>query len=461
MAFDLVIRGATVVTAERRQVADIAITAGKIAQLGGSPQGRRELAATGLFALPGGVDPHVHLTLDLPSSGRDEPGWVDDFESGSEAALAGGVTTVGNMTFAAAGATMTQAVGAARALVARQASADVFLHPVLAPAYPGAIEELASLGADGHRSLKLFMSMPEFDRSIEQYRRAIRAAAALDTMVLVHCEDASIVHRCTAELVARGCGLEHFAESRPPIAEVSAVRRAIALCEETGARIYIVHLSCADALAACDEARGRGLPIYVEARPLYLHLTSERYRSEGAGLYVGQPPLRERADVESLWAGIRRGSVDTLGSDHAPWTAAQKLDPKHTLEDPRPGVADLETMLPMLLSAAVKERDVPLERLVAITATNPARLFGLYPRKGTIAVGSDADLALWDLGVSRTIDGSGSRSRARYSPYQGMTASAWPRFTIRRGDVVFADGELRTEAGTGETLARGPTLPPA
>jgi dihydropyrimidinase len=459
-ALDLVIRGATVVTAERREAADIGIAGGRIAQLGGTMTGQREIRASGLFALPGGVDPHVHLTNDLPTPTPGDVAWVDDFESGSEAALTGGITTVGNMTFASHGATMSAAVGAARALVSRQATADVFLHPVMAPAYPGAIDELPGLLAEGHRSLKLFMSTPDFDREIDRYREAMRVAARLDTPVLIHCEDAGVIHRCTAELVARGCGLQHFAESRPPVAEVTAVRRAIALAAETGARIYIVHLSCGEALAACEEARGRGLPVYVEARPLYLHLTSERYRSPRAGLFVGQPPLRERADVEALWAGVRSGAVDTLGSDHAPWTEAQKLDPGHTLQEPRPGVADLETMLPLLLSTAVHERSIPLERLVALTAANPARLFGLYPRKGTIAAGSDADVVLWDLGVSRAIQGATLRSRARYSPYEGMIASAWPRITIRRGEVVFSDGELFTRPGSGQTLPRSLPLPP-
>ena len=458
---DLVIRNATVVTAERQQVADLGIAGGRIAQIGGAMTGRREIEARGLHALRGGVDPHVHLTNELPSPPNEELTWVDDFTSGSEAALAGGITTVGNMTFAATGATMPEAVAAARAMIERQAMVDVLLHPVLAPFYPGASEDLARLDGEGHRSLKLFMSLADFDRHFDGYRQAVRAAAAQGTIVLIHCEDASVIHQCTTALLARGCGLQHFAESRPPVAEVSAIRRAIALAEETGATMYIVHLSCGEALAACEEARARGVPIHVEVRPIYLHLTEECYRSANAGLFVGQPPLRRQSDVDALWAGIRRGAVHTVGSDHAPFTAAQKLDPRHTLLDLRPGVAELDTMLPLLFTVGMRDKDVPLERLVALTATNPARIFGLYPRKGTIAVGSDADLTLWDLDLPRTIDGTRMRSRAGYSPYEGMTASAWPRLTIRRGEVVFEEGEIRARVGSGRLLARGPTLPPA
>jgi dihydropyrimidinase len=331
---------------------------------------------------------------------------------------------------------------------------------VLAPYYPGAPEDLGRLDGQGHRSLKLFMCLAEFDRHFDDYRRAVRAAAAQGTMVLIHCEDAGVIHQCTAALMARGCGLQHFAESRPPAAEVSAIHRAIALGEETGAMIYIVHLSCAEALSACVQARARGVPIFVEARPLYLHLTDERYRGPDAGLYVGQPPLRSAADREALWEGLRAGTIDTLGSDHAPFTAAQKLDARHTLADLRPGVAELETMLPLLFSRGLDERRVPLERLVALTASNPARLFGLYPRKGTIAVGSDADLVLWDLQATRTIDGRSMRSRAGYSPYDGMTASAWPRITLRRGEVVFEDGQILGRPGQGQLLARGRSSTP-
>lgn len=457
---DLVIRKATVVTAERKEMADIGVVDGRIAQIGGAMTGAREIQANGLFALPGGVDPHVHLTNDLPPLEHDDLGWVDDFTSGSEAALAGGITSLGNMTFAGIGASMTQAVQSARGLVTRQALADVFLHPVLAPSYPGATEEIPQLTAEGHRSLKLFMSLPEWDQNVGEYVRAIKTATALKSIVLIHCEDAGVVHQCTAALLARGCGLRHFAESRPPDAEVLAVKKAIQLTEETGATVYIVHLSCARALQACEEARGRGLPIYVETRPLYLHLTAERYQSEDAPLYVGQPPLRERPDVEALWAGIRRGSVDTVGSDHAPWTVAQKMDPKHTLGELRPGVADLDTMMPMLLSEGVHRRDLSLERLVAVTATNPARIFGLYPRKGTIAVGSDADVVLWDFGISRPVEGDKLRSRAGYSPYEGIKVAAWPRITIRRGDVAYEDGEVLVSPGSGRLLLRDATLAP-
>jgi dihydropyrimidinase len=456
--FDLVVRGATVVTDAGRTRADIGIQGETIAQIGGGHlSGAREIDAEGLFALPGAVDPHVHLTTgpELPAD-AEEPRWVDDFTSGSAAALAGGITSLGNMTFSGGSETMVDAIARESAQVARQSIADVFLHPVWPGPQPSAPEDLRRLCAVGVRSFKLFTCLPEFDQHLPHVVRAVEAAHAGGALTLIHCEDAAVIDCCTRGLLASGCGLSHYAQSRPPAAEVVAVQRAVALCEVTGAPLYIVHLSCARALRVCQEARARGLPISVETRPLYLHLTAERYRDDPA-LFVGQPPLREAEDREALWAALADGSIQTLGSDHAPWRRADKLDPRHTLEKLRPGVAELDSMMPMLISEGVLRRGLPLERIVALTAATPARLFGLYPRKGTIAVGSDADVVLWDLTRRRAIRAADMRSRADYSIYEGTDVTGWPVLTIRRGQVVFEDGQLRGEPGTGQVLPRAPT----
>jgi len=200
--------------------------------------------------------------------------------------------------------------------------------------------------------------------------------------------------------------------------------------------------------------------VFIETRPLYLHLTSEALAGPDGAKYIGAPPLRETQDVEALWAGLADGSVDTLGSDHAPWRLADKLDESLDVMTARQGVADLETMLPMLFSAGVSTGRVSLHRFVSLTSTSPARLFGLYPRKGTIAVGSDADLLVLDPQLRRTIDGSSMRSRAGYSAYDGREIRGWPRFTISRGDVVLEDGQVLAKPGRGQWLRRGRTSPP-
>jgi dihydropyrimidinase len=460
--FDLVVRGATVVTDVGRARADVGVTRGKVAALGVGLSGAREIDAHGLHVLPGAVDPHVHLSNapDAASSAElGDLGWVDDFASGSAAALAGGITTLGNMTCAGDKETMHQAVSRDAAMVAAQAVADIFLHPVWAGPQPWVVEDVRRLCAEGQRSLKIFTCVPEFDRHGAEVVRAMEAARDAGAITLFHCEELAVIDCCTRGLMQAGHGMGHYAQSRPALAEVVAVQRAVALCELTGAPTYIVHLSCARALAVCREARARGLPVYVETRPLYLHLTDERYDSAQAPLYVGQPPLRTAEDREALWAALADGTIHTMGSDHAPWRAADKMDPRHTLDKVRPGVAELDSMMPMLVSEGVVRRGLPLERLVALTAANPARLFGLYPRKGTIAVGSDADLVVWDLGRRRAIRAADMRSRSDYSPYEGTEVTGWPVLTVRRGEVVFEDGQLLGTAGSGQLLVRGDTQP--
>ncbi len=238
------------------------------------------------------------------------------------------------------------------------------------------------------------------------------------------------------------------------------MERAVAICDATGSPIYIVHLSSADALAAARRGRAAGLPVYVETRPLYLYLTSELLSGPDGGKYIGAPPLREPHDVSALWTGLADGSVDTVGSDHAPWALADKLDESQNVLTARQGVADLETMLPMLFDAGVGTGRISLHKFVSLISTGPARLFGLYPRKGTIAVGSDADLVVLDPQLRRTVDGSAMHSRAGYSAYDGREVSGWPRFTISRGDIVLRTARCCATPGRGQWLHRGRTARP-
>lgn len=462
--FDLVIRGGTIVTENRRFQGDIWVRDGRVARIDGpatpplqtSVPIQREVDARGALVLPGGVDPHVHLTSS--DSSDEDPGWVDDFQSGTAAAVAGGITTVGNMSFVLPWETIGERLARESEQARRQAIGDVFLHPAVLSPHASIIAELPEVAARGVTSLKFFMCFPSFDSFGGQFQLAMRAAGMAGSITLIHCEDLATIECCTSVLMEKSMGsLRHFHESRPVVAELVATERAIAMCESTGAPTYIVHLSSARALAACRAARARGLPVFVETRPLYLHLTDDRYAHEDGPLYVAQPPLRRSADREALWEGLADGSIDTLGSDHAPWTRPMKMDPSLDLSRLRPGVPDLETMLPMLFTEGVMKGRLTAERFVAVTATNAARLFGLYPRKGTIAVGSDADLAIWETGRTKVVRGAEMFSRAGHTIYEGAELAAWPRMTIRRGEVVFEDGRLRGKPGTGEVLERGRT----
>jgi dihydropyrimidinase len=454
--FELVIRGGTVVTQGRQEVADIGVRDGRIAQLGGPMTGAEELDARGLLVLPGGIDAHVHLiTPALVKAFPDEPIWVDDFWSGSLAAFAGGITTIANMTFPLDGETMTQAVTREMAEVATEAAADWFLHPVLAGLGDGTPAEIAALTADGHTSLKVFLSNPDFAAGTPGLADAIAAAGQAGALTLVHCEDAAMLDHAGHALIESGRGAaSNFPEARPVSAEVEAVDQAIALCRLTGAPVYIVHLSSAAALDRCRQARAAGLPVYVETRPLYLHLTRERFAEPDAPKYVGAPPLRDQSDQDALWQGLAAGDIDTVCSDHAPWLLADKLDPGLTAVTARQGVADLETLMPMLFSEGVRTGRITLDQFVELTSANAARRFGLYPRKGAIAVGSDADLGLWDPDERRVIDGAQMQSRADYSPYDGWTVQGWPRHVLRRGQLVLSNGASLTQPGQGQWLRR-------
>jgi dihydropyrimidinase len=457
---DLVIRGGTVVTAGSSSGCDVAVRHGKVSQIGGSPRGRRELDATGALVLPGGIDMHVHLSSPEPPE-PGVPAWVDDFASGSAAAIAGGITTVGNMTFPADGDSLSQSLERDLAAARTLASVDYVLHPVLDKPTPQALAELPRLAEAGHTSLKLFMVADEFDAHADRMIEAVRIAGQHGMLTLIHCEDGALVRFAGERLLAAGSGgLADWAASRPVPAERAAVERAVAICEATGSPVYIVHVSSESALRAARRGRARGVPVFVETRPLYLYLTSEALAEPDGAKYIGAPPLREAWDVEALWAGLAGGSVDTLGSDHAPWRLADKLDDSLDVTTARQGVADLETMLPMLFSAGVSTGRISLQRFVALTSTSPARLFGLYPRKGTIAVGRDADLLVLDPQLRRTVDGSTMRSRAGYSAYDGREVCGWPRFTISRGDVVLEDGQVLAQPGRGQWLRRGRTSPP-
>lgn len=457
----VLVRGGTLVDAGGRARADVRVRDGKIAEIAVelSPiAGEEVVDAEAAYVLPGGIDPHVHLTQSQATPERFR--FADDLASGSEAALAGGITTLGNMTFPGDDESLTDAVRRDASAIAERAIADVMLHPVVRDP-EAALEELPHLVEGGHSSLKIFMVLAAFDEQTAAFLELMMKARDAGVLTLIHCEDRAIIDRATETLVAAGrTAFRYYAESRPVEAEVVATNRAVGYCQATGAPIYVVHLSSARALEICRSARGRDLPVYVETRPLYLHLTADRYAEPDGPLYVGQPPLRTVDDVAALWAGVGAGDIQTIGTDHVGWAREQKLDPSLDITDLRPGVNNLEVMLPMLLSEGVQTNRLSLERFVAVTSRNAARLFGLYPRKGTISIGADADLVVWDLEATRTVRASDLRSRAGYSVYEGTPVTGWPRTTIRRGAVVYDRGEVRASPGSGMLLRRGPTKGP-
>jgi len=453
---DLVVRNGLVVTGSGESVTDIGVRDGVIVQLGGSMTGAREIDATGRLVLPGGVDMHVHLSP--VEVGEETMPWADDFVSGSRAAAAGGVTTIGNIGFGKPGERLVDLVQRVGADGSRDSLVDFVVHPVLMEPDEGTAADIERLAELGHTSVKIFMSIGDFDVKLPAFVNALASAGKHGLLSMVHCEDACVIEHATAGLLAEGHKeLQYYPDSHPELSERMAVNRIVAIAEATGAPIYIVHLGSAAALTEARAARARGQRVYVETRPIYLYFTEERFAGEDGPLFVGNPPLRGAGDQAALWAGLAAGHVDTCCTDHAAWTLEDKLDPELTIATARPGMSELETLMPVLYSEGVRKGRLTLQRFVEVTSTNAAKLFGLFPQKGTIAVGSDADLVIWDPDAHRPIVGAEGMSRSGYSLYEGWDVVGAPAQTISRGEVVYSDGHVQGEPGRGRMLRRGPT----
>ncbi len=449
----LLVRNGRIVNADGQRDADVRVQGRIITELGRNldAAGAEVIDAAGLLVMPGGIDPHVHLG----------PPLADDFTSASRAALAGGITTFGVMLFPEDGEGPQAVVDRVSARAARETVVDLMLHPVVQAVGDDTMTQVEALAAAGHTSIKIFMSREGFDRGAPEFLRLVAAAGRAGVLTMVHCEDASILAMARQRLRAEGrTSVEHFAASRPVLAEEIATERAAAMCEATGSPLYLVHVSSERALKALERGQARGLPLFAETRPFFLHLTEDRLVGPDGPLFVSQPPLRTSADQDALWGGLARGSIHTVATDHVPWTREQKLDPTLDIESLRPGASNLQVMLPMLYSEGVRPGRIRPEEFVAATSTNAARLFGIHPRKGVVAEGADADLLLLDPTEQRTVRSVDAVSGAGFSVFDGTEVTGWPRHTIRRGEVLLRDGAVAGVAGSGAILERDRWRPP-
>lgn len=456
MQNSLLIRRGTVVTETGSSPKDVRVEGGRISELASSLSPRKAeevLDAQGLLVLPGGVDPHVHVTR-RPSVPSELFG-PDDLVSSSWAALAGGVTTVGEIPSPDGDEGVVDTINRVEAEVRSKSLVDVFVHPVLGST-THKIEQIAMLPRRGQPSLKIFLVNPGIVEDPAGLKRAVQQAADAKVTVLFHCESLSELAFARDTLTRQGkTSLHYLPESRPVIAEVRATEHAISLCRDTGATGYIVHISSAEALELCTAARAEGVMIHTETRPEFLYLTAASHRSEHAKLHVIIPPLREDADRQALWRGITDGSIDVVATDDAAfWSKEQKLAAPDSYEKLLMGISGLELFRPMLFSEGVVKGLFSVERFVEITATTAARIFGLYPQKGTIAAGSDADLVLWDAQETQVITADNLFSRCGFSVYEGRRVTGWPVCTLRRGEVVYQHRRIYGEPGTGNLVSR-------
>ncbi len=447
---ELFIRGGTVVNADMTMKADVRILGERIGEIGPDLQpgaGARVVDATGHLVMPGGIDPHAHL----------QGGFVDDLTTGTAAAVAGGITTVGTFAYPAGDENPLEAMDRSLAEVERLAIGDVFFHASSWPPTPDFAAMMPGLAERGQPSHKVFMTRADFGARRGALIEVLEAARDAGVRTLMHCEDGAMLAAALERLRAQGrTSLAHFAESRPEVAEIAATQEAVALCSFTGAPMHLVHLSSQRALEAARNPAFGDLPLTIETRPLYLYFTSEWLRGPQGPLYIGQPPLRGAADVEAMWAGLLDGRIDMLATDHAPWTRAQKLDPELNIARLRPGVSDLRFVRPVLFSEGVRSGRITAERYVEITSTAAARAFGLYPERGVIREGAFGDVMILDPERVHEVVADDDPSNADYTPFEGWSLTGWPVMTVRRGEVVYEDGRVTARAGSGRPARRTP-----
>ena len=453
---EILIRNGEIVMESGRLQADLRIRNGEIAEIGRNlrpARGARTFDATGKLVLPGGIDTHVHLTPVRTPNTRQG---ADDFESASRAALAGGITTIGTFISQNPDVPAAQTLAEAADAASRTTIADAILHFTIGDPAKLSISDLTMLRERGVTP-KIFMRGMAFEQHLSDHLKLIEAAGRARLLTQLHAEDAAILAGAMDRLVAEGrTALEgqNFADSHPVEAEEVATQRAVGFAEFTGAPIYLVHMSSERALRVAEAARARGLPVFTEVRFLYLHLTRDAFNGPDGPTFTGAPPLRDQTDRDYLWAAIARGSVDVVNTDHVGYTRAEKMDPGNSVQRPREGGNFLQDQMPLLYSEGVRKGRISLERMVAVTATNPAKLFGLYPRKGVIAVGADADVVIWDPDLTRTIRDEDILSNGKSSIFSGWEVTGWPIVTIRRGQVVYENGRIVAAPGSGRLAPR-------
>lgn len=453
----VLIRGGTVVTALDRFVGDVYATGGLIAAVGPGiePAGGDEVIdAHGQYVFPGGVDPHVHLAL--PVAGTVS---ADDFESGTAAALAGGTTTVIDFVHPERGEEPLEALAARRA-EARDAVADYGFHMAITWWGEGTAAAIrACVAEEGIPSFKTYMaykgSVGIDDVDLIRTMRAVREAGGL---VIVHAEHGDLVEHLRDRFAAAGrLTPKYHALSRPSLAEGEATYRATVLAEATGCPLYVFHVTCREALHAISRARERGQMVFGETCPHYLLLDDSVYDRPGfeGAAYVVAPPIRAIGHQEALWAALGTGMLQVVSTDHCPFTMAQKELGRGDFRAIPGGAAGIEHRLALLYTHGVGRGRIDLHQFVDLVSTRPAKLFGLYPRKGAIAPGSDADLVVWDPAASATISAATHRHRTDRSVFEGFEVVGQPSTVVAAGEIRMRDGELLAEPGCGRYLRRG------
>ncbi|AYG67040.1 MULTISPECIES: dihydropyrimidinase [unclassified Rhizobium] len=451
-----VIKGGTIVTADLTYKADVKVEGGKIVEIGQNLSGSEVLDASGCYVMPGGIDPHTHL--EMPFMGTYSS---DDFESGTRAALAGGTTMVVDFALPSPGQSLLEALTMWDNKSTR-ANCDYSFHMAITWWGEQVFNEMEAVVRDkGINTFKHFMAykgalMVDDDEMFSSFQRC----AELGALPLVHAENGDVVAQMQAKLLAEGNnGPEAHAYSRPAEVEGEATNRAIMIADMAGAPVYIVHTSCEQAHEAIRRARQKGMRVYGE--PLIQHLTLDEseYANadwDHAARRVMSPPFRNKQHQDSLWAGLASGSLQVVATDHCAFTTEQKRFGLNDFTKIPNGTGGLEDRMPMLWTHGVNTGRLTMNEFVAVTSTNIAKILNVYPRKGAILVGADADIVVWDPKRSKTIAAKTQQSAIDYNVFEGKEVTGLPRYTLTRGVVAIEEGTVKTKEGHGEFVRREP-----
>jgi dihydropyrimidinase len=457
MGFDTIIVNGRVVTATDTYSSDVAIDDGRISAVGQNlprDNAGKIIDAKGKYVFPGGIDVHTHL--DMPFGGTTS---ADDFETGTRAGAFGGTTTLIDFAIQYKGQTLRTAFDAWMQKASGKAVCDYAFHCIITDLAGAQLDEMNALVREGVTSFKLFMAYPGvFMLDDASIFRTLRATSKNGGLVCMHAENGGAIDVIVQQALAEGKKApKYHALTRPTTAEAEAVARAIALAEMAGAPLYIVHLSCNEALEKVREARDRGLPVYAETCPQYLYLSLENMDAPGfeAAKYVFTPPLREKWHQEKLWNGLKTDRLQVVSTDHCPFCFKEQKelgrDDFTKIPNGGPGI---EHRMSLIYSGGVVGGRFSVNRFVELVSTTPAKLFGLYPRKGTVAVGSDADLVIFDPNRKHTISAKTHHMRVDYSMFEGIEVTGMPDTVLSRGRVVVEADRFLGRAGAGEFLKR-------
>jgi dihydropyrimidinase len=451
---DLAIKGGTIVTSAGTFVGDLGVVDGKIGAIGGSLAARQTLDATGLYVCPGAIDPHTHIVM--PFMGTHS---ADDWYTGTVAAAAGGVTSILDFAIQPRGRSLRETWQIGMENATGKAVIDYGFHVAITDYSEDRVAEIPHLLGEGVSTLKVFLaykgSLMVGDAS---FFRILQEAKAAGVLTMVHCENGDIIDVLQRQHIGQGkIGPRYHAISRPVEVEAEAVTRTIAMAQYLNHPVYIVHLSTEDGLVAIRRAQEEGVPVIAETCAQYLVLSEEVYEAPDfeAAKYVCSPPIRSMKHQGAMWRGIQHGTLSVVSSDHCPFNfVGQKEMGKDDYRKIPNGVPGVETLVPLLFSEGVRKGRISLSRFVELISTNPAKIFGLFPVKGTIGIGSDADLMLIDPNKEVTLRRQNLHQNLDYTPYEGFHVTGYPIGTLSRGEIVFYDGELQVKPGRGRFLRR-------